>query len=264
MLDQSTGREAELRQMLVATAAAAPTRRRRWRPFIPLTIAFVAAGAITGGAVSAAALNSPAPVSTVSVESIARTFVHDDTQLFGTPFILSGQGETNVILGSAPAGATDIAIAFNCLDAASYEVRVDGEFFARITCDENSTERAGSASFYPLDPTGDGEHRVSIATGKSDRYVLWASWAAPVTTEPSAAQQEALADGTVTEAEYRDGFARYQQCMTDAGYPLGSVDDAGTVISYVTSGESVQSGVEGRCYDAEFGDLDSRWQVANE
>lgn len=51
--------------------------------------------------------------------------------------------------------------------------------------------------------------------------------------------------------------------MTDAGQPLGSVNESDTIITYVNTSEAVQSGVEGRCYAAEFGGLDAGWQGAN-
>jgi hypothetical protein len=230
-----------------------------------LIIAFAAAGALTGGAVSAAALNMPTPVPTVNVEAMALDIVDDDTQLFGTPVILTGEGETNVLLGSPPEGATDIAVAFNCVDAASYDIQVDDDDAMTITCDEKSTSRAGGASLFPIDAESDGDHRLSIATGKNDRYAVWASWASSATPpDPSPAQHEALSDGTVTENEYRDGFARYRQCMVDAGHPLLNVIDSGRIISYVNSPDAVQSGEEARCYTVEFGALDAAWQLADQ
>lgn len=269
MPNEPTARDAELRQMLVATAASAPTHSPRRRNFVSLLIAFVAAGALTGGAVSAAALTSPAamptPISTINVEEIARGIVYDDTRLFGTPYILTGEGETDVILGTPPDGATELAIAFNCLDAASYDIAINGAHYSSVTCDEESTARAGGGFHVPIDPARDSDHRLVIEAAEGDRYAVWASWVAPaIPGEPSSAQRDALADGVVTEAEYRAGFDRYRQCMADAGYPLGSVNESDTVISYENSAEAVQSGKEGHCYAAEFAELDMQWQVANQ
>lgn len=68
----------------------------------------------------------------------------------------------------------------------------------------------------------------------------------------------------VTETEYRDGFARYDACIINAGSPLVSVDQSGTIIKYSNTGGSVTSGAEGRCYALEFTLLDSAWQIQNE
>lgn len=70
-------------------------------------------------------------------------------QLFGTPFTLSGQGDTNVILGPPPEGATTLAVVFNCHHPASYHVRLDGKQAMTVTCNEESTPRASGASFFP-------------------------------------------------------------------------------------------------------------------
>lgn len=113
--------------------------------------------------------------------------------------------------------------------------------------------------------TGPGSHSLAVTTDKANRYVLWASWASrAAATEPSAAQTAAIADGTVTEAEYRDGFARYRQCMHDAGFSLVGVDESGTIITYSTPGDATTSGDERRCYTQEFGQLDGGWQIAHE
>lgn len=264
MSDHTTARDRELRQMLVATAVAAPSPSARPRTTIALVGAFVAAGALTGGAVSATALSLPAPSSTVSVEEMAHGLVSDDAQLFGTPFILAGQGDTHVLLGSRPAGATDFIVAFNCLDAGTYEVRVDQDHVMPVTCGDISAGSSGGGISFRIDTTAAVEHSLTIETGRSERFAVWASWSAPATLpEPSPAQRDALADGAVSEAEYRDGFARYQQCMADAGHPLHVVNDTDIVIRYVYSPEAARSGVERRCYTSEFGGLDAGWQGAN-
>lgn len=265
MSTELVGRDVALRSMLVATASAAPVHVSRPRTTIALIIASVAGGAITGGAVSAAALSLPPPATTVNVEQMAQGLTHDDTQLFGTPFILAGEGDTNVILGSPAVEATDVLIAFNCIDAGTYTLRLDDDDAMTVQCDDVSTANSGGGTFLPIESTGDSAHKLSIETEGHNRYALWASWAAPApSAEPSASQREALSDGTVTEAEYREGFARYRQCMADGGYPLIGPDDTGTVIIYATTSEAVQSGVEARCYSAEFADLDAGWQSANE
>ncbi len=256
-----TERDTELRGMLVATASAAPIRtRRRWSIAAPIA-AFAVAGALTGAA-SAAALNPPEHVSTVNAVAFAHDFVYDDTQLFGTPVLLSGQGDTIVQLGSMPEGAAELAVAFNCGDPGQFEFRLDGEWVGSVVCDDAST--AGGGTYYAVSDAG--PHTLAISTDHPGaRYALWASWAArAVLPEPSQAQDEAMADGQVTAEEYHAGFNRYSDCMTAAGYPLAFVDTTGTVIDYSNPSEAVTSGEEGRCYALEFGQIDPAWQAANE
>ena len=52
--------------------------------------------------------------------------------------------------------------------------------------------------------------------------------------------------------------------MTAVGYPPLGVNGAVTVITYSNSNDAVTSGVEGRCYVLEFGQVDAAWHIANE
>ena len=254
-------RDAELRRMLVATASAVPIRpRRRWSVAAPIA-AFALAGALTG-AVSAAALNAaeePSPVS----EATMAAFVYDDTQLFGEPVMVNGEGDTVVPLGAVPDGAVELAVRLRCIDPGSFELLVDGDLAMTIMCDEASTASAGGAGYFTVDdaPT----HTLTVSAGKGNRFVIWASWAArAVPPAPSAEQAAAMADGEVTEVEYHAQFDRYSECMTAAGYPLGSPNKSGTIITYVNSSAAVTSGAEGACYAKEFAQVDMTWQVAHE
>ena len=256
-------RDRELRRMLVATSSAEPSRPRRRSTVIASLAAFLVAGALTGGVVSAAALNVDDSPTTVSIEDMVELVVYDDAQLFGTPFVLSGQGNTTVELGSAPDGAEQLALAFHCVDAGTFRVLIDGEQQSEIGCAEEDTARTNGGGYHVV--KGDGEHTLTIATDHAKRYVLWASWATRATApEPSAAQAAALSDGVVTETEYRDGFDRYSSCMTDAGHPVLGIDTSGTIIDYFNDSSAVTSGVEGRCYEGEFSDLDIDWQMQNQ
>ena len=264
MPSELSPRDAELRRMLVAAADAAPLQRRRPRAVVLLTV-FAISGALSGAAVSAAAAftaESPTQGSVVSLPQSPQqlaSMVRDDTQLFGSPFVLNpGTGNVTLEVGPAPEGATDLYIAFGCVDAGTYSQSIDGVWWGDATCDGPG---GGSGGSYAV--TGTGLHTLSIS-GPGD-FVLWASWSAPsIPPEPSAEQAAALSDGVVTEAEYRAGFDRYQQCMTNAGHPLQFVNDTGVIVEYSNSGAAVQSGVEGDCYALEFYQLDMNWQVANE
>jgi hypothetical protein len=260
MRDTTTTRDTELRRMLVATAQAAPSRRSSRRAFAGLLTAFIAAGALTGGAVSAAALTTHPRPSTVNVEEMGRASVSDTTRLLGTPVVLAGEGTTTAILGTAPFDASVLVIAFNCVDAGHYTVLVDGKNATPVTCDDESTGTAGGTRLLPLDATSATPHQLTVETDSERRFVVWASWASPTTLQPSASQVAALADGEVTEAEYREGFARYEVCMSDAGFPLNSADVSGQIITYTNPADAITSGAEERCYVTEFGALDARWQ----
>jgi hypothetical protein len=258
-------RDTELRRMLVATASAAPVRtRRRWSIAAPIA-AFALAGALTG-AVSATALNAlNAPVEhpPVTVDNMIAEFIHDDTQLYGEPVVINGQGDTTVPLSAVPENAVELAVAFRCADPGSFDVLVNGKAAMTITCDEASTASGGGGSYFTVDdaPT----HTLTVSAGEGKRYVVWASWAArAVPPEPSPQQAQAMSDGEVSAAEYHAQFDRYSECMTAAGYPLDGVNKSGTVIRYLNSGAAVTSGAEGRCYAQEFHQIDMAWQAAHE
>lgn len=51
--------------------------------------------------------------------------------------------------------------------------------------------------------------------------------------------------------------------MTKAGYDIGGCKSQ-TVIQYVIPDAAEVNGTDTQCYDAEFSDVDSMWQVANE
>lgn len=255
-------RDHELRRMLVSTASAEPARPRRRSAATASIAAFVMAGALTGGAVSALALSGDDHATTVSIEDMKSLVVYDDDQLFGTPFVLSGQGTTTIQLGQAPEGAEQIAVVFSCGDAGTFGIVIDGERQGESVC---STEDIGGTAGGYHSVAGTSEHTLTIMTDRSNRYVVWTSWATRATVPgPSVTQSAALSDGVVTDAEYRDGFVRYSTCMTDAGSPLERIDQSGTIITYSNTSDSVTSGAEGRCYAEEFALLDSGWQVQNE
>ena len=257
----ATTRDAKLRHMLVATASAAPIRpRRRWRVAAPIA-AFALAGALTG-TVSATALNTtnaPQNDPPVSMDNSVAMFVHYDTQLIGEPVQVSGQDETIIPLGAKPEGATELAVILRCQGAGTFNVFIDGQPKVTVVCDEDSSATAGGGSYFSVEdrPT----HAVTVDAGDGERYEVWASWAArAVPPAPSPEQTEAIADGEVNEAEYHAQFDRYSECMTAAGYPLGSINKSDTVITYNNPAAAVTSGDEGRCYAEHFSQVDMAWQ----
>jgi hypothetical protein len=250
--------------MFVALAEAAPLPRPRLRAGVALTI-FAVSGVLAGAATSAAvALTAESRAGSSvthvppSTAQLAAT-VPGDTQLFGEPFIIeNAMGPTTVDVGVAPEGASELFVAFRCLGPGVEVIKIDGDEIGTSFCDATG---GGFGSGQPV--TGPGPHTLSVSG--SGGYRVWASWAAPaVPPSASAEQMAAMADGNVTEVEYRAGFDRYAQCMSDAGHPVDLIDSTETIIRYVNSAASVQSGVEARCYALEFALLDPAWQSANQ
>lgn len=264
MPESMTTRDAAQRRMLVALADAAPLPRRRPRAATALAV-FAISGILAGAATSAAVAltaESRAGDSVTHVPPSAAQLaatVPGDTQLFGDPFFVErAVGARTLDVGVAPEGATELFVAFRCLGAGVEVIKIDGGEIGTSYCEASHGGFGGGEAV-----SGPGPHSVSVAGTGS--YTLWVSWSAPVVPpEPSAEQSAAMADGSVTDAEYRAGFERYAECMADGDHPVDVIDLTQPVIRYVTSGASVQSGVEGRCYAAEFGMLDSAWQSANQ
>lgn len=259
-----TARDEAQRRMFVALADTAPLTPRRPRVLAGLVV-FAVSGLLAGAATSAAvALTAESRAGSSvthvppSMAQLAAT-VPGDTELFGEPFVIEhAVGLTTVDVGEAPEGATELFVAFRCLGPGVEVIKIDGEQIATSYCDAVG---GGSGGGEPV--SGSGPHTLSVSGSGS--YRLWASWSAPaVPPAPSVEQGAAMADGTVTEAEYRAGFDRYAECMTAGGHPVDVIDTSRTVIRYVNSGASVQSGLEGRCYALEFASLDLAWQSANQ
>ena len=261
MRNDATTRDQMQRRMLVALADSAPLNRRRPRALAALAV-FAISGALAGTAVSAAAAVMTAAPADVSYQEpttdMLSALVPGDTQLVGEPFsVKAGAGPSSLDVGPIPEGATELFIAFGCLDVGTFTTAIDSVVTSTYSCTGPSVSSGGGRIV-----TGPGPHTIRV-TGEG-QYLLWASWSAPAVLPPASAEQSAaMSDGTVTEAEYREGFARYQQCMTDAGYPLDVADSPGPLISYSNSGASVDSGSEGFCYAAEFESIDIAWQQSN-
>ena len=264
MPDVLTTRDEAQRRMFVALADTAPMTRRRPQVLGGLAV-FAVSGLLAGAATSAAvALTAESRAGSSvthvppSIAQLAAT-VPGDTELFGEPFIIEhAVGLTSVDVGVAPDGATELFVAFRCLGPGVEVIKIDGEQIGTNYCDATGGGSGGGEAV-----SGPGPHTMSVSGSGS--YRVWAAWSAPaVPPAPSAEQSAAMADGIVTKAEYRAGFDRYAECMTAGGHPVDVIDTTQTVIRYVNSGASVESGVEGRCYALEFALLDPAWQGANQ
>lgn len=257
-----SARDAELRRMLVATATAAPVQpKRRWSFLAPIG-AFALAGALTG-AVSAAALAAPDDHPPVTVDHLMDVLVQRETQLFGEPLVIEDEGSTVESLGAQPAGAVEVTVAFHCKDPGTYNLVLDDQPAMTIACDAASAAASIGGGIFSVKAAP--EHTLAVSAEDGDRYIAWASWTAPpVPEDPSPEQVAVMADGEVSEEEYRAQFDRYADCMVAAGYPVDAINTSGTIITYVNSGASVTSGAEGRCYAQEFAQVDRTWQGSNQ
>lgn len=269
-------RDAALRAELVALAHE-PARRRAVRPgatALAAVLAFGLAGAGAGAAVAATAgaAGSGAPVE-VEIAEVAMMDVGSATELFGTPVIVTGSGETLVDLGARPDGATALAMRLSCLDDGRFDVEIDGEPQGWLGCDGDAVQAESSESeivlgggfFQHVEIEGDGPHALSISSTEGARYALWVAWSdPPVAPAPSAIQQEALSDDTVTREEYLAGLDRYQACIEEAGWTVVIVDRDAPVVDYRLDAGAVGDGSDLQCYAAEFEQLDTAWQLSLE
>ncbi|WIE62246.1 hypothetical protein DEI97_003625 [Curtobacterium sp. MCLR17_032] len=103
----------------------------------------------------------------------------------------------------------------------------------------------------------------SDGTPGSDRTPVMASSPSPA-AKMSADQKAALSDKRVSYDEYLDGWNRYVACEADAGYTVTKTDETNQVIMGQVPDGAVRSGVDARCYDAEFAQIDTIWQVSRE
>lgn len=252
-------RDAALRELLVSTAdRTAP----RFSPRQSVAVAAVVSallGAAIGGGVSVAAIaaTSSPSVRTVPDTDAFRNIVHDDATVFGSPILVNAAGTTRIELGERPEGATQLALALQCETPVRFDIRVDDVNQGFYDCVSGT-----GGSTYPT--VSAGSHTVTIETNNSNPYTLFAAWFTPAPVSVSTEQEHALADEIVTEDEYRAGFAGYEACLAEAGYPLHAVDDTATVIEYSIPAEAVSAGDDERCYTSEFARLDVLWQISQE
>lgn len=267
----SSERTLRLRRELVAAVNATTRESGRFSPRVIVAAigVFALAGAVTGGVVSTAALAAaPAEDISVNIETMAQSLVGTHDQLFGTPVVLSGSGESTIEFGTRPDGATSIAISLSCVDAGDFSISFNGVVDGTYACDRDAAESnqansVGSGRLHAVDD--DKPQTVIVESGNSSRYVVWASWAAgPSPVLASALQDGELEDGQVTRDEYVAAFDRFAACMSTADEPIMFVDKTGTVITYSTSNTAAMSGIDAQCYEVEFGVVDGIWQTANQ
>ncbi|MEV8358249.1 hypothetical protein [Microbacterium sp. NPDC076895] len=252
-------RDAALRELLVSTADHAAPRLSPRRSIVVAAVVSALLGAVIGGGASVAAIaaTSSQSVRTVPDADAFRDIVHDDATVFGSPILINAAGTTRIELGERPEGATQLALALQCENPVRFDIRVDGVSQGFYDCVSGT-----GGSTYPT--VGAGSHTVTIETSNSNPYTLFSAWFTPTVSPVSTEQSQALADGVVTEDEYREGFARFEACLAEAGFALYAVDDTAPIIDYSVPGEAVWSGDDERCYSSEFVGLDIEWQISHE
>lgn len=266
-------RDEALRAELVRAATPAPyAERMKPRTLIAGAVAIALASALTGGAVSAVTLSgseteAPSEITSADISAVTARgleLVGTHAELFGTPFIVSGRGNVVVELGPVPEGASSVAFSLTCVSEGKIGVAVNGSpQNAWVECEDDDGDGSYGGFGTFIDQVTDAENTITLES--TANLVLWASWAKQAELPAqSQAQLDALADGTVTAEEYDAGFERFASCMAEAGHPLVFIDKSRTVYNYSLTDESVSTGTDVQCYDAEFKDIDIAWQIANE
>lgn len=74
----------------------------------------------------------------------------------------------------------------------------------------------------------------------------------------------AVSDGLVTFEEYEAGFLRFQDCVTNLGFPVNEVvfDEARQLFSYIIPDGGDPTGEVNGCYESQFGEVDANWQIS--
>jgi hypothetical protein len=259
----SSDRTIELRKLLVATvsAPAFPPARFSRKAIIGAIAAFALAGAATGGAVSAVAVSNNSQTDPVqAAQYLAEGVIGTHGTLLGTPVTYSGNGDAVINLGVAPASATAMVVALNCVDVGSPTVTIDAR--TSQPRDLQSGGLCSGMSGQEVSLSGTQTHSVTIKSAGDERIAVFASWVKePPLPAASAAQTAVMADGIVTRSEYLASYNRYAGCMTAAGYPLPSVSDDYVYYPFAITDDAVSSGADARCYASEFKEVDMTWQL---
>lgn len=77
-------------------------------------------------------------------------------------------------------------------------------------------------------------------------------------------QATAVADGVISSDEYESGFSRYRSCLEAEGYALVLDGKKNQSYQFGIPAEAVDSGVDARCYEHEFREIDIIWQLAHQ
>lgn len=254
-----------LRRMLVATVdSGLPSPRSIWRTAAASVGAFALAGALAGGTMAAVGALQTGTASYDGTLEVSRPdLLDDDVVILGTPLTVAGREDAVIDLGPAPEAANGLVFQIYCLEPGFYRVDLDDHPFTEVTCtSESERPKLVSSAVETFDGVAPRTIAINLDSGG---YLLWAAWVdQPADAEPSAVQQEALADGVVSREEYIAGFERYVACMADLGFVVSHGPLELEVLSYSIPGEAGHSGAANRCYEAEFILVDTEWQGAHQ
>jgi hypothetical protein len=267
MNSEPNARDDALRSLLVATAIATPAvRAPRRKSAIVALFAFVLAGALTGGVVSTAAFASSEATSDQEqrLAILAAYRLPDGGALVGKSTFETGAGTSKLSIEAKPKRANALVISYWCLDDADYRINAGSIQANEFHC---STKHHYSPGIYEPDSINlsvgkQSIRTVTMATTGSSKWAMYVSWARiPARQKPSVQQEAEVADGTITRSEYREAYSRYQGCMAEAGWPSYQVlDDSDR---YYTGSSSQSMAANDRCYDREFNEVDTLWQLKN-
>jgi len=229
------------------------SRRRRRIPVWAAIAAFALAGAATGGAVSAAAAitrtESPSAIATNDMFLGLLRGGHTVGPLISR----EASGSSRVDLGARPENATGIVTSIQCEGSGGFVQTLGGEAQLRQQCASDSIMGFSTDN----DPT---DSTVSMDADAGLTYRVWAQWfTTPAPAQPSAAQQAAVSDGVVTEAEWHQAVDRFAACMSGAGYPL--LGYAYDPLSYSMSTDAERTGAFERCQQSELDQGEKIWDA---
>ena len=263
-IESTTGsaRTEQLRNLLEATAntSAFPSSRFTRSRVITAIVAFVLAGAATGGAVSAVATSGGQQTDPIIASRyVAEGVIGQHGFLLGSPTRYFGVDNVELDLGTAPTGSTSLVVVLNCVDPGSVTAVIDAQSGSPVSVSAGACDGATGQEISIVRP---GRHTMTLSPHKRQRVAIFASWVKePPMPDASSAQQAVLEDGKVTRAEYLASYNRYAGCMTASGYALPSAPDSAIYFPTTTSDEAQTSGAFDRCYASEFKQVDPLWQV---
>jgi hypothetical protein len=249
----TTDRDTAIRTLLVETVSR-PARRKRGTVAVA-AIAFLLGGGIAAGAISATASTREQAFPSDSIAGMFAMFLHGGHTV-GPLVTQSELGSSQLDLGPRPADATGIATFIECGGPGKFTQTSGGEVGLEQKCGQGT----GMGFSSEQDPT---DSIVSLKADGGLVYTISAQWIhVPVPAGPSAAQQAALADGLITEGEYRAAVDRFAACMTGAGYPLTDIQYSPELsFGYGSSLEANTSGTVDRCQDSELSQVLKLWQA---
>lgn len=254
MSRDSVDRDAALRRLLVAQATREP-RRMPW----PAVVGTVAVVALLGGvAIGAAAFRgtdeAPPAVSGPGAVGLP-PFVSEDSDLVDTPVVITATATVDYEMGPPRGAASGLAIWVRCDEGATFRVELDGRAEVGGDCADN-----GGGGYLRYDRHGPNVVTVT----PSAPMTVWIAWVRRGNDVSAGVEAEAaLADGEVSDAEYRAGFDRFVACMAEWGITVrGEFMSEGRIL-YSLPGDDRIRGAEHVCYGTEFRDLDIAWQLAH-